>query len=91
MENEMIGTAVEISEKYPLKESDRYILCTDGVYEMLTGDALNRLVSEAGSAVSCADLLYRQAIAEGGRDNLTVIVCEVRRQLLTDFSQSVFP
>ncbi|MDI1302812.1 MAG: Stp1/IreP family PP2C-type Ser/Thr phosphatase [bacterium] len=67
---------VDISA-HPLQSRDRYLLCSDGVHEML-GDAeiAAVLLQGLGAEATCEELIDH-ANAKGGKDNITVIVIDV--------------
>ena len=56
---------------------DRYIICSDGLYENLKDDEIGALCMVAETVDDAADILMSQALDLGGNDNITVIVCEV--------------
>ena len=60
-------------------EGDIYLICTDGLTDMLSCEEIqNVLVSEPfGKA---ADGLLRDALAHGGRDNITIILCRIEKE-----------
>ena len=59
-----------------LASGDKYLLCTDGLYNMLSDDELCKLIS-AGPINEAADLLMATALARGADDNVTLILVEV--------------
>ena len=62
------------SEKKELREGDVVLLCSDGLYSMVSEE---RLREEAAMCCSAGDIgkrLVRQALEAGGLDNVTVIV-----------------
>ena len=55
---------------------DRYLLCSDGLFNELD-DARLAEVLAAGSVQEAADRLVGEAVENGGHDNVTVLVVEV--------------
>jgi serine/threonine protein phosphatase PrpC len=55
---------------------DRLLLCTDGVYSEMLGEAELAELLRTGSAAQAAKTLVARA-AEGGRDNATAIVLDI--------------
>lgn len=55
---------------------DRFLLCTDGLYNELPDEAIARILGEAGTVADAADRMIREAIAAGGRDNISVVCVE---------------
>ncbi|MDO5135781.1 MAG: protein phosphatase 2C domain-containing protein [Eubacteriales bacterium] len=74
-------TALEPSMvSLPVQAGSRYLLCTDGVTDMLTQKELWEILScEASVGEAAAELLER-AMQKGGRDNLTAILCQVEEK-----------
>ncbi len=64
--------------KGALKAGDLYLLCSDGLTDMLSNLEISCILSGSETAQACAESLVRAALERGGRDNVTVIVCRVR-------------
>ena len=58
----------------PVAEGDRFLVCSDGLTGELEDARIGELAAGAGSLQHLADLLVREAVAAGGRDNVTVVV-----------------
>ena len=56
---------------------DVFLLCSDGLTDMVPPEEIARLLSAPGDAAARADALIAEALAGGGRDNVTVIVCRI--------------
>ncbi len=54
---------------------DVLLLCTDGLTEHVTDEEIADILTEADSLDEAADLLIKSALAAGGRDNVTVVLC----------------
>ena len=65
-------------EPVPAEDHDRYIICSDGVTDMLTDNQIEDLVSQSQTAQDCADAIYHGALDAGGKDNTSVIVIECK-------------
>jgi protein phosphatase len=61
--------------RHDLAIGDRVVLCTDGLWDLVTDDEIQRIVRSATPDVA-TDQLVAAANREGGRDNITVIVLE---------------
>ena len=61
----------------PLKRGDWYLLCSDGLTDMLSDDEITAIINSSTATVECAQKLLDAALEKGGRDNTTVIVCRV--------------
>ncbi len=55
------------------KPGDALLLCTDGLYDMLSNDKLLNAVDRAVSEKN-VDVLIQEALAEGGADNITAVL-----------------
>ena len=51
-----------------------YLLCSDGLTDMVTDEGIASLFRLGGHADDAAQRLINAALAAGGRDNVTVIV-----------------
>ena len=56
---------------------DRYILCSDGLFNEVSEDQITSVLRRLADPGEAADELVRQAIENGGRDNITVVVVDV--------------
>ena len=65
--------------KGEIKKDDMYLLCSDGLTDMLTNFEICCLMQEATDAESCVRSLIQAALDKGGRDNITVVVCRISR------------
>lgn len=51
----------------------RFLLCTDGLIDLVALEAIEQVVCHQECAMAAAEL-FRMAMAAGGRDNLTIVV-----------------
>jgi len=58
-------------------QGDRYLICSDGLTDMVAGDEISKLLLSKKSARECACALTDSALSNGGVDNITVIVCDL--------------
>jgi protein phosphatase len=63
-------------DRWPAKQADVYLLCSDGVSNELPDRSLNRIV-EANGPSEAAWRVINDALMAGGRDNATVIIVRV--------------
>jgi PPM family protein phosphatase len=56
---------------------DRFLLCSDGLSDMLEDDAIRGILASRQGLSEIADRLIAEALAAGGKDNVTVVVCQV--------------
>ncbi len=57
--------------------ADRYLLCSDGLTDVVTDEAVHQTLRTVPDADAAVQLLINQAIANGGPDNITCIVADV--------------
>src|SRR6185437_8901421 len=58
------------------RAGDRYLLCTDGLSDVVSAQTLFETLAE-GEPQECADRLVELALRGGGPDNITCIVADV--------------
>lgn len=61
---------------YPWKPGDIALLCSDGLSGMIAEPMIGQLLEEGRDLVKTADSLVELALAEGGDDNITVVLLE---------------
>ena len=57
-----------------LEPGDSMLLCTDGLTRHVPDDRIAAVLGDSGNAESMARTLVSEALAGGGRDNISVIV-----------------
>lgn len=57
---------------------DLFLLCSDGLTDMVSEETIESTVNNDSSLLKRANLLIDQAKAGGGRDNITVVLVEVK-------------
>jgi protein phosphatase len=68
---------VEIHD-YCAEPNDLYLLCSDGLSDMLAAKEINRILENDWSSLNAVcNMLVRQANDNGGRDNILVILIGV--------------
>ncbi len=60
-----------------LQPGDQLLLCSDGLTDMVDDDEILALMSPEASAKDVCERLVIEALANGGRDNITVVVARV--------------
>lgn len=68
---------VDVDEVF-LMSGDFVVLCSDGLTKMLPDDGIARVIRETSSPQEAADRLVDIANENGGEDNVTVIVVQVK-------------
>jgi len=59
-----------------LKPGDLWLLCTDGLSGMITDEEIARVLSSGASLDMMASSLIQKALDAGGRDNVTLVLCQ---------------
>lgn len=60
------------------KNGDKYLICSDGLTDMLTLEEIKELLTSQKVEDSASKLVDR-ALKNGGKDNVTVILLEIRQ------------
>lgn len=60
------------------QSGDRFLLCSDGLTEMVQEDVIVRMLRSEDDAQTQARALYELAMESGGRDNISVLIAAVR-------------
>ena len=63
-----------------IKKGDRFLLCSDGITDMLSDGEIADILSRDISVDATVEILVERALKKGGRDNITVILCEILEQ-----------
>ena len=75
--NQAIGASVDIKPEYNLtvlEEGDRILLCSDGLWDMLTDEQLHQAVMQDIPPKKICENLINLANRAGGHDNITAVV-----------------
>jgi protein phosphatase len=67
----------------PIVTGERLLICSDGLSDELGDEALRAGLTLGGSPAQTAYTLVEQALARGGRDNISAVVVDVREGALT--------
>lgn len=67
-----------IHEPVPAENQDRYLICSDGVTDMLSDNRIESLLASSQNVRESADAVYQAALEAGGKDNTTVIVIDIQ-------------
>ena len=89
-----VGAQVEIEVEihvHPLEDGDIYLLCSDGLTDMLSYDQIHRILKQQNAHLEiCCQSLVNGANNCGGRDNVSVILLKVsqlhQRKLMDVFA-----
>ncbi len=73
-----VGPDVEIDRRtLAVEEGDRIVLCTDGLFNELSGEEIASVMAGGGDMAAIVDNLIDKAVTHGGRDNVSIVVAEV--------------
>jgi PPM family protein phosphatase len=68
---------VEMSEIFAVAPGDAFLLCSDGLCDMLDDDEIRQIWFGAGDVTDACEQLIEKAKQRGGRDNITVGIVRV--------------
>ncbi len=76
-----IGTSPTVTvstwdEPFPIRAGDRYLLCSDGLHDLVDDEEIREAVERETPVESCAHLVAL-ARSRGGHDNIAVVVVHV--------------
>ena len=60
-------------------DGDVYLICSDGLTDMVTAEEIAETLDAKFIEESCMELLEK-ALSNGGRDNITIILCKIERE-----------
>lgn len=63
-----------------IEDGEKYLLCSDGLTDMLSDSEIQEVLSRKISVKEQVEELLRYSLERGGRDNVTMILCEVKKQ-----------
>lgn len=63
--------------KAELKRGDKYLLCSDGLTDMLSNVEISDILIAHDDVEECVEALIQAALDKGGKDNVTVIVSKI--------------
>lgn len=69
-----------VSQEIKLQHDDMFLLCSDGLTDMVSDEQIKQIMSEQKDVKKCVESLIDNALANGGRDNVTVQVIKCIEQ-----------
>ncbi len=75
-----LGTEATVEPDYCVmtpEAGERFLLCSDGLYNELADEEIARLLSAEADPACAAETLVRAAVSRRGRDNATAVVVDV--------------
>lgn len=79
MEEENLQLEPSISRQ-EIKIGDRFLLCSDGITDMLSDGEIADILSRDIPVAKTVEIFVDRALKKGGRDNITVVLCEIMEQ-----------
>ncbi|CAN5329403.1 hypothetical protein BH24ACT19_BH24ACT19_17280 [soil metagenome] len=64
----------------PVEPDDRFVLCSDGLTDMVPETRLQELLASSPDPEKAASTLVRAALDAGGADNVTVVIIDVSKE-----------
>ena len=64
--------------KHPYVVGDRYLLCSDGMTDMLSDGEIADILTREISLEETVSVFLDRVLEKGGRDNVTIILCEIK-------------
>lgn len=77
-----VGTGFKVRadwKKIDLRAGDRYLLCTDGVHDVLSNEEVSVLLGRANTPADAVRSFARDVIARGAPDNYTLVCAFVEK------------
>ena len=69
----------DVYEMHP-QPGDLFLMCSDGLTDMLSDEEIHRAVSEGGALEMICDRLVKMANVRGGLDNVTVLLFLMQKE-----------
>lgn len=67
-----------VAPPFLIKENDRFLLCSDGLTDMLSETELESVITRGFNIRKTAKDLLNLALVRGGKDNITIILVEAK-------------
>ena len=77
-----VGTGLRVRpdwRKIDLRAGDRYLLCTDGVHDVLSNDQVSALLGRAKTPADAVKAFARNVVERGAPDNYTLVCAFVEK------------
>ena len=74
-----MGLEPSVSSREPVI-GVRYLICSDGITDMLSDGEIADILSRDIPVAKTVEILVDRALKKGGRDNITVVLCEIMEQ-----------
>lgn len=86
-----VGERVETETRcLQLDEGDWILICSDGLYKMVSDDTIERSLARAKTPAAACDQLLQLALKAGGRDNVAICVGRVGSPVVQPWWRRLF-
>jgi protein phosphatase len=69
-----LETPVVDTSSHGYEDGDLLLLCSDGLSDCVDDEAINKIITESASPEAATSSLVEAALANGGKDNITVVI-----------------
>lgn len=76
-----IGNCSDVDGYPKISGTFRLMICSDGLSDMVSDEEIKDIMSESDVTSQVAENLLQRALANGGKDNVTVIVADIQNSL----------
>lgn len=80
---------VELSEPFAVETNDQFLLCSDGLCDMIEDETIRQIWAAAKDVHAAGEQLINRAKENGGHDNITVGIVRISPQGDTEASKNV--
>ena len=70
----------QLEQQISIEEGDRYLICSDGLTDMVSDIEIEKILQRKEKVKEAAKTLLNTALANGGIDNVTVVLVEVQQE-----------
>ena len=86
-----IGAVDSLADSWlvPVVDGDRLLLCSDGLHAEVDDESIRAILTMNGQPEAAGQVLVDRAKANGGRDNITVVVIDVVAGGMTDLGDDL--
>ena len=67
--------------KVAIKPGDKYLICSDGLWESVLPDQISEILSSDSSLENMAESLVKKALEQGSDDNISLCVCAAAEKM----------
>ncbi len=76
-----IGNCSDVDGYPKISGKFRLMICSDGLSDMLSDTEIKKIMSESEMTSEAAENLLQRALANGGKDNVTIVVADIQNSL----------